>query len=136
MSATRRKYLAFMLALTSVGFSLRAGAVDLYVIANVPVQLSPAELREIFLGERQFANGQRLVVIDNLSAMPRFVAAACGIDVSRYRTVWAKKGFREGLNPPLQLAGDRDVAALVLSTPGAIGYVTVVPRGMSVIATY
>ena len=134
---SRRTFRTFVGLVLSVAASqMHAGAADLYVIANAPLKLSNAELSDVFLGERQFANGQRLVVIDNAAVLSKFVAEACGVDAARYRTVWAKKGFREGLNPPLQLSSDREVAAIVRSTPGAIGYVSTVQPGVAVIAAY
>lgn len=129
---------ALILALVagSAGLSYAAHAADVYVIANEAHRFSPAELREVFLGERQFAGGRRLVPLDNASLQRDFVGRVVGIDPAKYSTVWAKKGFREGINPPDLKASDLDVVAVVRVTPGAIGYVSQVPPGVHVIDKY
>ena len=113
-----------------------AAAADVYVIANDSLRMTPAELREVFLGERQFAGGRRLVPLDNASLQKDFVNRVIGIEPAKYNTVWAKKGFREGLNPPDVMAGDQEVIAAVKATLGAVGYVSRVPQGVQLIDKY
>ncbi len=113
-----------------------AHAADVYVISNELVRFAPGELREVFLGERQFAAGRRLVLLDNANLRKDFIDRVVGIDPGKYSTVWAKKGFREGINPPDLKAGDQEVIATVRATPGAIGYVSTVPSGVHVIDRY
>ncbi len=110
-----------------------AAAADVFVIAGDAVQLNATELRELFLGERQFANGRKLVPVDNANLHRDFISRVVGIDVPKYRTVWAKKGFREGLNPPALMGSDQDVIGAIQATPGAIGYVSRLPAGMYLI---
>lgn len=133
------KVKALLLVLpTALGAVLsgHAAAADVYVIANGSLSVSPAELREVFLGERQFAGKQRLVPTDNASLQRDFVPRVVGIEPSKYGAVWAKKGFREGLNPPELLATDQDVIAVVKATPGAIGYVSRMVQGVYLIEKY
>ena len=118
------------------GLAYAANAADVYVIANEVVHFAPGELREVFLGERQFASGRRLVPLDNASLQKDFIGRVVGIDPAKYSTVWAKKGFREGINPPDLKSGDQDVIATVRATPGAIGYVSTVPAGVHVVDRY
>ena len=118
------------------GLAYAANAADVYVIANEVVHFAPGELREVFLGERQFASGRRLVPLDNASLQKDFIGRVVGIDPAKYSTVWAKKGFREGINPPDLKSGDQDVIATVRATPGAIGYVSTVPAGVHVVHRY
>ena len=118
------------------GLAYAANAADVYVISNEAVRLAPGELREVFLGERQFASGRRLVPLDNASLQKDFIGRVVGIDPAKYSTVWAKKGFREGINPPDLKSGDQDVIATVRATPGAIGYVSTVPAGVHVVDRY
>lgn len=124
------------LSACGVGFTYAAAAADVYVISNVSLRMAPAELREVFLGERQFAAGQRVVPLDNASLQKDFVNRVVGVEATKYSTIWAKKGFREGLNPPALMAGDQEVIAAVRATPGAIGYVSRVPPGVHVVDKY
>lgn len=119
-----------------VGFSAAGTAADMYVIANDTLHMTPAELREVFLGERQFASGRRLVPVDNAAIQKEFVNRVVGIDAAKYGTVWAKKGFREGLNPPSVMPGDQEVIATVRATPGAIGYVSHLAPGVHLVDKY
>ena len=125
-----------MLGACGAGLADAAQAADVYVISNEAVRFAPGELREVFLGERQFAGGRRLVLLDNASLQKDFIDRVVGIDPAKYSTVWAKKGFREGINPPDLKAGDKDVIATVRATPGAIGYVSMVPSGVHVVDRY
>ena len=125
-----------MLGACGAGLAYAAQAADVYVISNEAVRFAPGELREVFLGERQFAGGRRLVLLDNANLQKDFIDRVVGIDPAKYSTVWAKKGFREGINPPDLKAGDKDVIATVRATPGAIGYVSMVPSGVHVVDKY
>jgi len=124
-----------LIALIAAG-SAAAGAADLFVIAHPDVQLSRAEVVEVFRGNRQFAGDVMLQPVDNASAREEFVSRALGIDEVRYESHWTRKSFREGLLPPPLKSGDRDVASFVMRTPGAIGYVHQVPEGAHVITRY
>lgn len=125
-----------LLLVATLMFAAGAGAADIYLIANSALTLTPAEAKEVFLGEKQFAGDQRIVPLDNASAQSEFVRKAFGIDVDKYRTIWTKKSFRDGLNPPAVKADDEAVLSTVRSTPGAIGYVTSRPSGVTVLQKY
>ena len=132
-----RSFILAAVAACAIGLTCAAAAAaDVYVIANDSLRMTPAELREVFLGERQFAGGRRLVPLDNASLQKDFVNRVIGIEPAKYNTVWAKKGFREGLNPPDVMAGDQEVIAAVKATLGAVGYVSRVPVGVQLIDKY
>jgi hypothetical protein len=109
---------------------------DIYVIAHPSVQLSADEAKEVFMGEKQLAGSVKLVPIDNAAAQAEFLTKVYGMDVAKYNTVWAKKGFRDGLNPPAVKASDVEVVSTVRNTPGAVGYVTSPPSGVTLIRKY
>ena len=109
---------------------------DIYVIANPGVQLSADEAREAFVGDKQFANGVKLVPIDNAAAQPEFLSKVLGMDAMRYNALWVKKGFRDGLAAPAVKGTDLEVVAGVRATPGAIGYVTSPPTGVTIVKKY
>ena len=113
-----------------------AFAGDVFVVAHSSVNLSPDEVRDVFVGEKQSAGSVRLVVMDNGSAQADFLAKVVKVDAGKYASIWAKKGFREGINPPAVKGGDAEVIAAVKGTPGAIGYASKAPADVKVIQKY
>lgn len=108
-------------------------AADVYVVAHVSVQISGSDVREVFLGDKQFAGTVKLVPVDNVPQQEHFLARALRIDGTKYNSTWTKKSFREGLNPPAVKFGDAEVIEFVKRTPGAIGYVGSPPAGVAVV---
>lgn len=129
------KLLSGFVALVLCLASLPASA-DGFVICNSEVQIAAPELKEIFTGEKLFAGGVKLNPVDNASAQAGFLSSFLKLDVIRYNTIWTKKSFREGINPPPVKAGDNEVMAFVRKTPGAVGYVSTTPSGVTVIQKY
>jgi len=107
-----------------LSLALHAQAGDVYVVTHPGVSLSPDELREVFTGDKQSAGGVKLVPMDNGAAQADFLAKVVKVDAAKYASVWAKKGFREGINPPAVRSTDLEVAAAVKATPGAVGYLS------------
>jgi hypothetical protein len=103
------------------------------VIANASVTLSAAEVREVFIGERQLFGDIRLVPVDNSVMQADFVSKVLQMEVPKYSSLWTKKAFREGLNAPAVKGSDAEVVAFVKSTPGAIGYVSGPSAGVKVL---
>lgn len=101
-----------------------AHAGDLFVVANASVNLSADELREVYLGDKQFAGSVKLVPLDNSALQADFLAKVVKVDGARYASVWSKKGFREGLTPPAAKGSDGEVLAAVKANPGSVGYVS------------
>lgn len=109
------------------------GAVAGEVIAHPSVDLSAAEIRDVFLGERQWLGDLKLVPVDNLAAHHQFLAKVLQTDVPKYAARWIRKSFREGLAAPLVKGSDAEVTAFVRSTPGAVGYVSTPSAGVKVL---
>lgn len=107
-----------------------------YVITNTATTLSAAEVREVFLGEKQFAGGTKLVPVDSLTGQEEFLAKVLAMDRTKYTAVWTKKAFREGLVQPPQKSGDIEVLEFVRRTPGAVAYVGTAPSGVNVVQKY
>lgn len=118
-----RTAMSLLAALLSVG-SVAAPAADLYVICNTRVSISAAEVRDMFLGEKQFAGAVKLVPIDNSAAQSAFLDKVLQMNAAKYSTTWTKKSFRDGVNPPLVAGSDAEALAYVKRTPGACSYVT------------
>ena len=134
---TNMKLALLGLGLMGVVATVPATAGDVYVIAHQSVALSEAELRDVYLGEKQFAGSLKLVPIDNPVVQGDFLAKAINMDPSKYAALWTKKGFRGGLAAPLIKAGDAEVISQVKSTRGAVGYISSPPpRGVSELFKY
>jgi ABC-type phosphate transport system substrate-binding protein len=110
-----------------------ANARDIVIISNSEITVSADDVRDIFLGEKQFAGGTKLVVIDNAALQEGFLSQVMHMDAAKYNGIWTKKSFRDGLTPPAVKSGDAEVAEFIKRTPGAIGYVSKVPAGVKVI---
>lgn len=113
-----------------------ASAGDVFVVANSGVNLSADEVRDVFVGEKQSVGNVRLVVLDNGQAQADFIAKVVKVDSAKYASIWAKKAFREGINPPAMKGSDAEIIAAIKGTPGAIGYVSKAPADVKVIQKY
>ena len=131
------KYLIWMASLLLAGRCSAAIANDLYVACHAGVTIAASDVRDVFLGERQYLQTTRLVPVDNVSAQPDFLERVLKMNGDKYATTWAKKSFRDGLNPPAALANDAAVLEFLKRTPGACGYLTTQPpQGVAVIGKY
>lgn len=122
---------ALLVTLMAQG-SARAGE----VIAHPTVSLSADEIRDVFLGEKQFAGNLKLVPVDNTAIQPEFLSAVLQTDAQKYSARWMKKTFREGLAPPARKGSDAEVVEFVRSTPGAVGYVSRPSGGVKVLEKF
>lgn len=103
----------------SAGSAARAGE----VIAHPSVELTAADVREVYTGEKQLAGGAKLVPVDNSAAQGDFLAKVLQLEAARYTSMWTKKSFREGITAPAIKGSDAEVIAFVKGTPGAVGYI-------------
>lgn len=110
-----------------------ANAGDVVVITHTGITLSAAEIRDVFLGEKQFVGSTKLTVIDNKSSQDDFLSKFMKMDVTKYNSIWTKKSFREGLNPPAVKSSDAEVSDYIKRTPGAVGYVSDSPAGVNIV---
>jgi hypothetical protein len=108
-----------------------------YVICNPSVHLAMRDLRDVFLGERQFAGMVRLAPADNRAAQSAFLARVLMMAPSKYSTSWTKKSFRDGVNPPPVKSGDAEAIEYVRHQQGACSYSTTPPgAGVEVVGSY
>ncbi len=124
------------------GVMLAAGSAvavtsDLYVVCNANVALQPNDVRDVFIGEKSFAGSARLTPADNLAAQAAFLVKVVKVSADKYTSLWTKKSFRDGANPPPVKASDAEAIAYVRQTPGACSYVqTVPPTGVNVVGKF
>jgi len=114
--------------------SLWAG--DVFVVAHAGVNVSADDVRDVFVGDKQLDGSVKLLPMDNSAAQADFLAKVVKVDAEKYKALWVKKGFRDGLSPPPVRGGDAEVINAVKSTPGAIGYVTKTSGDVKVIQKY
>ncbi|WP_298439576.1 phosphate ABC transporter substrate-binding protein [Geobacter sp.] len=113
-----------------------ASAADLSVIANSGLPINASEIKDIFLGSKQFSGSTKIVPVDNSAAQDEFLSKVLKMDTGKYSTLWAKKSFRDGLNPPAVKSSDAEVVEFVRRTPGAVGYVKNSHGGVNIIKKY
>jgi ABC-type phosphate transport system substrate-binding protein len=100
---------------------------DVYVIVNPSLNLTADDIKNIYTGEKELAESTKIRPQDNSAAREEFLKKVLGLDFAKYESMWTKKSFRDGINPPTVRASDAEVIAFVKSNPGAIGYVTTAP---------
>jgi hypothetical protein len=100
---------------------------DIYVITSPGLNLTVNDIRNIYTGEKELAESTKIKPLDNNAAKDEFLKKVLQLDAGKYESLWTKKSFRDGINPPAVRASDAEVIAFVKSTPGAIGYVTGIP---------
>ncbi len=120
-------------AVLALGTPQSAIAGDIVVISNTGTTISAEDVKDVFLGEKQFAGSTKLVVIDNKSEQDNFLSKFLKMDASKYNSIWTKKSFRDGLTPPAVKSSDADVLEYIKQTPGAIGYVSGSPSGVNIV---
>lgn len=104
-----------------------AHAGDLFVICHPGVKLQLGDVRDLFLGEKQFAGPVTLQPADNNAAQPAFLDKVLMMGAGKYATAWTKKSFRDGLNPPPVKGTDAEAVDYVRRTSGACSYVSTLP---------
>ena|SRR5687768_15026372 len=104
-----------------------AFASDVQVIGNasVPAELTAADLKEIFLGNKTAAGGGPVVpVLSSGAAHDAFLKAYVGKTDQGLKTHFKSLVFTGQGSMPKSLASDADVVKYVSATKGAVGYVS------------
>jgi hypothetical protein len=133
----QRIFALWTFSLLLAGISSATVADDLYLACHEGLMLATADVRDVFLGEKQFLNTIRLVPVDNVAAQSAFLEKVLKMNAMKYATTWAKKSFRDGINPPAVMANDDAALEFIRRTPGSCGYLGVEPQsGVTVIGKY
>lgn len=125
-----------ILLLASAPLALNAWSGELMVIASAGVSLTADEVRDVFVGDKQLAGQVKLTPLDNTAVQEDFLNKVVKVNAGKYASIWAKKGFREGINPPPLRGSDAEVILAVKNSLGAIGYVSKAPADVKVILKY
>ncbi len=115
----------FLLGLAICAPSLSSA--DVYVVASSDLTLSPDDVKNVYIGEKQLAGSTKIVPLDNAAAKPEFLDKVVKLDAGKYDSLWSKKSFRDGINPPASKASDADIIAAVKSGQGVVGYISSAP---------
>ena len=114
-----------------------AVAGDIYIIAHSNVNMDDErELREVYMGEKQFVGSIKLVPVENIVAQRDFLDKVISIRPDKYAALWVKKSFRSAATVPPTKSSDADVIKFVKNTPGAIGYVSTPKHGVKELFQY
>ena len=119
--------------LIALSFARVTHAADVVMISHPGTTISAREVKEAFLGGKQFAGTIKLIPVDNAALQGDFLSQFIQMDAAKYNGVWIKKSFRDGLIPPAVKSGDKEVIEFVRRRPGAIGYVSSAPDGVKII---
>ncbi len=131
--ACSKLFLRYVLALAVFHGSAAAGE----IIAHPSVDVSGDDIRDIYLGERQFDGRLRLVPVDNSAVQAEFLSDVLQTDERKYAARWTKKTFRDGLAAPAVKGSDAEVLAFVRSHAGAVGYIKgKASEGVKVLGTF
>lgn len=125
-----------LIFLCFIGACSTAAAADLILICNKGISLNAADARDVYVGDKQIEGSAKLVPVDNANLQKEFLDKVMKVDNAKYSSIWAKKGFREGLNPPAMKNSDAEVIAFVKSNPGAVGYVSKASDDVKVVHKY
>jgi hypothetical protein len=123
----RSMFLLLVGTLLMAAWGSRAHAGDVYIACSAGVTLSMTDIRDVFLGEKQFAGPVKLLPVDNGAAQTDFLEKVMKMDATKYTTAWTKKSFRDGSTPPSVKSGDGEVVEFLKHTPGGCGYLGAAP---------
>lgn len=115
--------------LCCAAYAMSAPAADIYVIAHPGAKLAADNIRDVYIGDKQFAGDVKLIPVDNAPAQSEFLTKVLRLDQARYANLWVKKSFRDALNPPAMRNSDKEIVDYVAKTPGAIAYTASPPPG-------
>jgi ABC-type phosphate transport system substrate-binding protein len=110
---------------------------DVAVIANNSIkatEVSDAELKDIFLGEKSTLDGSKAtpVILSKGPVHQAFLEKHVGKNDAAFRASWRKQVFTGKGSMPREFDSEDALAAYVASTPGAIGYVSSEKAGANV----
>ena len=105
-------------------------AADVILIGNRSVpesQLSPREIKKIYLGKKNLWSNDLKVVyvmLANAAVSKKFLKIYVKKNPDMFDKYWKKKMFTGSGNPPLVFDKEKDLVKYVSETKGAVGYVS------------
>ena len=122
-----RKSTILLLGCWLAGWAGAAAAGDVYVVCNADVAIQAGDVKDVFTGEKGFAGSVKLAPADNSTAQASFLEKVLKVDAATDATIWTKKSFRDGANPPPVKGSDAEALAYVKQTPGGCSYLAAPP---------
>ena len=127
------------LLLAAAPTAAQAQHVQVIVSADSPIlELSEQDVRQIFTARRLRLGDQRLTVAVNpgdADVYERLARTLTGRSARAFGLLWLQAGFQQAAPEPKVVEDDADMIRYVLSTPGAVGYVSPadLPDGVRVV---
>lgn len=87
------------------------------------VNMSHGEIKGIYLGEKRFEAGVRIIPVELKDSKDRFLTSFMNTTSKDYRILWTKKIFQDGIQPPASMTSAEEVVEIVRRESGAIGYI-------------
>lgn len=108
-------------------FGLFASELVVVDAHNPPVNLTPSQIRDVFLGRTaSFPDGSIAIPVDQPDSSPlreEFYLKVTNRSAAQARAHWAKLYFTGRGVPPREGTSSEDVKKILHSTQGAIGYI-------------
>lgn len=125
--------LAIVFGCVTMGF---AQSKTIYVVCGEGVSLTAKDVKDVFTGRKTFSGATPLVPVGNAAGVREFLDRIVGMSATQFEALWSKKAFLDGVNAPKLLMSDMAVINFVQRTPGAVGYVSTPPTGVTIVQTY
>lgn len=110
---------------------------EILIIANSSMNISGADVADLYTGEKTSAGGATVSLSDNKAALTEFCQKALKMEPAKYNAHWAKKSFRDGIASPKPKSSDSEVIDFVKATPNGIGYISgTAPSGVKQVTKY
>lgn len=136
------KKVILVIAFLLFAASLHAEEFAVIVNAAGPLkEISKADVREIYLGNMRFINGEAIMPVHYKEGPVKeaFLSSIVGMNSKEYRQYWIRKVFHEGISAPASQNSFQSILSSVRTTAGAIGYVSASElneiKGVKIIAT-
>lgn len=123
---TLTEYLLFVTVLSML-IVFAAGAETRIVVnkKNSVTAITKADLKHIFLGEKRFWSGNKVVspVIQTGAAKEAFYDIM-GLSETAFKKAWIKTSLSGRCDPPVSVKSDQQVIAFIKGNEGSVGFVS------------
>ncbi len=121
----------------SLCLATNVSSAEILVIANSALNVTGADVVDLFTGEKTSAGGSNISLADNKAALTEFCQKALKMEPAKYNAHWAKKSFRDGVAAPKPKSSDSEVIDFVKATPSGVGYISgPAPSGVKLVTKY
>ncbi len=123
----KKCFFIVVLLMLQAGFAMASGV----VVSNGIEAITPAQLKGLYRGKINNISGERVKLVDLEPLQEEFLKKIVGKPLKRYKKIWARKLFIEGVLGPIYYKTPEKVIKYVKETPNSIAYLPSVPEGAS-----